>query len=374
MFGDSVSEPVPIAFCITDLDRGGAELAMFQVVTRLDRDQWAPHVYCLTQRGKLADELEEHGVPVTCYGLTKWNLPLVLWRLRSAFKNTRTVILQTFLYHANILGRIAGWLAGVPHVVSGIRVAEKRGRVRLWIDRWTDRFVSRHVCVSQSVADFSAEQGGLPASKLVVVPNGVDVPRFKNASPADLTQFEIPKDAFTLLFVGRLEPQKAPEVLIDGVSPLLPLYPELHVLIVGAGSLESSVRDQVAARETGKRVHFAGRRRDVPEIMRACDCLVLVSRWEGMPNVVLEAAAAGLPIISTEVEGVRELLVSDSIAATIIPIDQPDSLKNAIVSHVEQRVEFADLARASQSIVAKHFTWDATASAFEAIYQGLLRR
>ena len=214
----------------------------------------------MTHRGKLADELEAAGIPVTCYDLSTWNLPLMLWRLRSALRNTRPAIVQTFLYHANILGRIAArdWLASAT-VVSGIRVAEKRSRFRLWLDRVTDRFVQRHVCVSQSVAKFSHEVGGLPLAKLDVVPNGVDVDRFAKAKPADLSQFGVPRDAFVVLSVGRLEEQKAPDMLLEAVSPLLPPNDNLHLLYVGNGPLESTLRDRISElARSADRVHFAG--------------------------------------------------------------------------------------------------------------------
>ncbi|MFK7817220.1 MAG: glycosyltransferase [Planctomycetaceae bacterium] len=367
---ESSSTATPIAFCITDLDRGGAELAMVQVVTRLDPNQWLPHVYCLTHRGRLADELEQQGVPVTCYELSKWNLLLVVWRLRSALKNTRPAILQTFLYHANIIGRIAGWLAGVPHVCSGIRVAEKRSRFRLWIDRWTDRLVSKHICVSESVAAFSVEVGGLSRSKIEVVANGVDVDRFASAEPAKLAGFGVPEDACVVLSVGRLEPQKAPQVLIDGISPLFPRFEKLHLLMVGTGSLESSLRDQAARLGIADRVHFAGRQDDIAGIMRASSCFVLTSRWEGMPNVVLEAMAAGLPVVTTLVEGVDELIGENRGVG--IPVGDVDAVTSAVETVLADLATAKGNAESAQRNVMEHFTWNRCGAAFEALYRKLI--
>jgi glycosyltransferase involved in cell wall biosynthesis len=343
---------------------------MVQVVTRLDLQQWAPHVYCLTHRGRLADELEQQGVPVTCYELSKWNLPLVLWRLRSALKNTKPAIVQTFLYHANIIGRIAAWLAGVPHVCSGIRVAEKRSRFRLAVDRWTERFISKHICVSDAVAKFSVDVGGLSQSKIEVAANGVDADRFSSATRLDLTKFGIPDDAFVVLAVGRLEPQKAPEVLIEGISPLFPRHENLHLLLVGTGSLESSLRDQVSQLGVTERVHFAGRQDDIPGIMRAAKCYVLTSRWEGMPNVVLEAMAAGLPVITTEVEGVGGLISGNRGVG--IPIDDASALADAIERLLADPAKGNSQALMAQDYVAEHFTWNRCAAEFESIYCHLL--
>ena len=176
--------PVPrrISFLITELDHGGAERALVRIVTGLDRSLWEPQVISLNNRGPLTEPLKAAGIPVTAIGAGRVRSPRGLWRatigLTQCLKEQRPEVLQTFLFHANITGRLAAKRAGVPVVVSGIRVAEKRGRWRLTLDRLTDHLVSRHVCVSQSVADFSISESGLPESKVVVIPNGVDVERF----------------------------------------------------------------------------------------------------------------------------------------------------------------------------------------------------
>ena len=115
-----------MAFCITDLDPGGAERALVQLVTRLDRSRWQPSVICLAPRGMLADELEQAEVPVTCLGARHSRNVGMVGRLFHQLRESKPALLQTFLFHANIAGRIAGRLARVPKIVSGIRVAERR--------------------------------------------------------------------------------------------------------------------------------------------------------------------------------------------------------------------------------------------------------
>ncbi|NQV23239.1 MAG: glycosyltransferase, partial [Rhodopirellula sp.] len=168
--------PRRITFLITELDHGGAERALVRIATGLDRNLWEPQVVSLSDRGALAEPLEAVGIPVTSIGAGRVHSPIGLWRatigLSRCLKTQQPALLQTFLFHANIAGRLAAKRAGVPVVVSGIRVAEKRGRWRLAVDRMTDRFVDRHVCVSRSVADFSIRESGLPPSKVMVIPNG----------------------------------------------------------------------------------------------------------------------------------------------------------------------------------------------------------
>jgi glycosyltransferase involved in cell wall biosynthesis len=293
--------PTRIAFCITDLDAGGAERALVQLVTRLDRARWEPFVFCLSGEGELARPLRDAGIAVVCLGARKRHGLSVVWRLSRLLAKLRPTILQTFLFHANIAGRLAGKAARVPVIVSGIRVAEKRGSLRLWIDRATDWMVSRHVCVSQDVAAFSAARGGLPISKIRVIPNGVEARLFAEAQPADLGQFGIPQGTRTLLFVGRLDPQKGPFVLMAAARELLPHHNGLHVLVVGDGPLAENLRKWVAKENLSDHIHFAGRRNDVPSLLRAVELFVLPSLWEGLPNVVLEAMAAGVPVVASRV-------------------------------------------------------------------------
>ena len=119
-----------------------------------------------------------HSTPAACTA-DAWSS---VRQLATQWRTWRPDVVQTFLFHANILGRLAAFRAGVPHVASGIRVAERRSGWRLWIDRATDRLVERHVCVSQAVADFSRTRGRLPAPKLFVIPNGIDVSQHDSAT------------------------------------------------------------------------------------------------------------------------------------------------------------------------------------------------
>ncbi|HUG90901.1 MAG TPA: glycosyltransferase [Planctomycetaceae bacterium] len=370
---ESASQSVRIAFCITDLDPGGAEQALVQIVTRLDRRHWEPAVYCLAPPGALVEPLRAAGVPVTCLGArSAWNVA-VLPRLARELRRFRPRLVQTFLYHANISGRIAGAMARVPRVVSGIRVAERRGRRRLWIDRWTSALVDRHVCVSRGVADYSINTGGLAAEKVAVIPNGVDVERFASARAADLTQFGIPPDCRVLLFVGRLDPQKAPEVLIDAAAAagVLPAHRDVHLLLVGDGPERERIVERIRACPISDRVHLAGQRDDVAELLQASFALVLPSRWEGLPNAVLEAMAAGRPVVATAVEGTTELVARQSTGLLVEPGSVKD-LAETLGWLLDHPDEAHRMGLNAQGVVRQSFTWERCAQDYERLYERLL--
>ena len=148
---------------------------------------------------------------------------------------------------------------------------------------------------------------GLPPQKFLVIPNGIDASRYP-ARLADLRTFGISPGRRAVVFVGRLESQKGVRWLIETAPLWLAKLPDCDLLMVGDGPLRASLEVAVQTAGVGDRVFFAGWRPDVHEILAASNLLVLPSAWEGMPNVVLEAMATRLPVIASDVEGVRELL------------------------------------------------------------------
>lgn len=370
-----MSAPRRISFLITELDQGGAEQALVHIAQRLDRTRWAPRVISLNDRGPLTEPLERAGIPVTALDAGSVRSPAGIWRatvgLTRCLKEQQPAVLQTFLFHANITGRLAARRAGVPVVVSGIRVAEKRGRWRLRLDQWTDSLVDRHVCVSRSVAEFSIRESGLKDSKVVVIPNGVDVERFAAAEPADLSRFQIPSDARVILTIGRLDEQKNPLGTLRCFAAIAGSHQNVHLLLVGQGPLESELRRLASDLQLASRVHLAGWQADIPHIMRACDLFVLASNWEGMPNVLLEAAAAGIPVISTRVEGAEEIITCDE-CGVLVGISNDDQLAAAMSECLADPESAMTRATRLQEFIGKQFTWDSVVDSYSRLYESLL--
>ena len=355
---------VRVAFCITELDPGGAERALFEIVTRLDPTHWEVRVYCLGPETELSRQLQERGIATVCLGVRRWYQVGVLFRLTQQLREFRPAVLQTFLFHANILGRLAGWWAGVPVILSGLRVAERGKRWHLWLDRWTNRLVRLNVCVSEGVRRFAISPGGLKEQKLRVIPNGVDAERFASAAPVDLSRFGIPPGAWTLVTVGRLTVQKGHDELIGAVAPLLVDDPRMHLLIVGEGPERETLDWLIDSLGVSGQVHLVGFQSEIPGILKSCQAFALPSRWEGMPNALLEAIAAGLPCIATDVEGVQELL--GGATGLIVSPGDTAALRRA----VEQvRVQMLCLPSGeSQGVVLNRHTWRAICEEYESLF------
>ncbi|MDY0167054.1 MAG: glycosyltransferase [Thermoguttaceae bacterium] len=370
-------KPIPIALCITDLDPGGAERQMAGLVARVDRERFRPVVYCLGPRPAREDAscvplIERAGIECHCLGGRGGRQFLkVTGRLTALLKSQAPAILQSFLFHANLVGRIAARRAGVPRVVCGLRVAEREQRWHLWLDRVTQAKVDRYVCVSQAVADFSVAKGHLPAEKLVVIPNGVDPARYPAAVPADLVPLGVPPGVRVAVCVGRLARQKGQEWLLRSAPRWLENLSDCHLLLVGDGPDRS--RLERLAQQTGLsgRVHFAGYCGNVAGILAASTVLILPSVWEGMPNAVLEAMASRLPVVASDVEGIRELL-GPLAAMQTVPYGDDLALAARIESILSERSTGCELAEQNRLRVEEHFSQDTTCRAYEQLWQSLV--
>lgn len=367
--------PIPVAFGITDLDVGGAEKALVQLATRLDRSRWSPSVVCLQPEGPLAERLGPVGIEVLSLNIRSGRdvLPaLMRWKIE--LRKRKPAILQTFLFHANLLGRFAAWSAGVPIVVSGVRVAERRAKGHILADKLTHRMSNAHVCVSRATAEYQIAAACVPKSKVVVIPNGVET---KIAVPADESFAKEAKDwaaksAANLVYVGRLDHQKGIDVFLEALA-LLPAGKRPNVAIVGAGPDQTGLEARSQKLGLGHLVHFFGWRSNPTAWMSAADGLVLPSRWEGMPNVVLEAMAAGKPSIATNVEGVPEL-IDDGISGWIAEPNDPQSLATAVDRFLADRHRWTEMGVAARRRASQEFSLASVVERYERLWLELLDR
>ncbi|QDU80851.1 N-acetylgalactosamine-N,N'-diacetylbacillosaminyl-diphospho-undecaprenol 4-alpha-N-acetylgalactosaminyltransferase [Polystyrenella longa] len=365
---EQTERPRPVTFLITDLDQGGAEQALVELVTRLDRTQWAPSVLCLSKKGVLVERLRQADIPFKALGAKSLrDLPRVFLQLRRKLKELNPEILCTYLYHANILGRIAAWtLRSRPRVFCGIRVAEKRSKWRLRIDRVTDWMVTGHLCVSQDVARFSEEVGKLPAKKLHVVPNGVDITRFENADLLNWQEIGLAPSAKVLLYAGRLNPQKGLDDLLTAIIPLLKRDSDLHLVLAGEGSLRQRIEQRIAMEQLEQKILLLGHRNDIPKLMRGATVLVHASHWEGAPNVVLEAMAARLPVVCTATEGTGELVPQIDLGR-VVPIGATSEFRAAVKELLNDEELRRKTANSAYLHVKQEFTWTKSVSNWEEV-------
>ena len=354
---------------------GGAERCLVELATRLDRSRFTPVVYCLSPapppgETTLVPALESAGVEIECLSAESHPAflgPSPAWPACLAAGKPSYPDVPV----PRQLCRPDRCLApGVPRVVCGIRVAQRRPSWHLWLDRMTHRMVDRYVCVSQSVASFSASTAGLPADKLVVIPNGIDTSRFGNVQPADLTSLA-DSGRRLVTFIGRLDVQKGLPHLLTTASDWLRRQPDCDLLLVGKGPLEPALRRQCHEARIAQRVHFAGWRPDIPAILAASSLLVLTSSWEGMPNVVLEAMASGLPVVATEVEGICELL-GPGLQEQSVPYGKWEDFSDSVVRILSDPNLADRLGRENRRRTEHQFTIEQMVESYQDLWEQIL--
>jgi glycosyltransferase involved in cell wall biosynthesis len=310
-----------ILYLITELDIGGAEKNLFRLAVALKERGWGVEAACLSGHGEVGQWLEEKGIPVHYVEMSaKLRLGWFV-RLVKLIGSVKPDILHTFLFHANVAGRLANLFARAPVVVSSVRVAERRRASHLYMDFLTQALMDREVCVSEGVREFTHERAHISEDKLTVIANPVE-PLQATKTRAQMRAELGAKETDTLvLSIGRLDVQKGYEYLVDAAARILAAHDNVLFAVAGEGDRRKGLEDAIARHGIASRFKLLGWRRDIADLYNAADVFALPSLWEGMPNSVLEAATFALPIVATAVEGTREVIEGGRTGILVPPKD-----------------------------------------------------
>jgi glycosyltransferase involved in cell wall biosynthesis len=358
---------------VTDLKIGGTPLDVYRLATSLDRSDFEVHVACLSPPGAVSDMLQQAGIPAfACDACGAWDLG-ALRRLRRVIAAVRPDVLHAFLVHANTAACVLGPLAAVPwgRIVTEILTVETEHRWHLALANVTCRLSHRVVGNSPAVVEHLKRYAHIPAGRLVTIPGGVNVERFAGATPIARPALNVPAEARLLLWVGRFDPVKGLDDLVDALSMLDDRG--VYLALAGEGPYETIVRRGVARAGLGDRVRFLGRRDDVPSLLAAADVFVLPSHTEGLPNALLEAMAAGRPIVTTDIPGCRGL-ITDGVSGLLTPPKRPDELSRRIRRLIDDPDLAARLGRAARQRVAKDFSERAMVGRYARLYRSIAGR
>jgi len=286
--------------------------------------------------------------------------------LRRLIEDRKPDVAQGFLWHANVLGGMLYGRTGVIWV-PGIRVVEPRNW-RRWLGWIWHRPASRVVCVSAEVAAWSHSKEGVPSEKLMVIENGVRIP------PTSRTWAQPParEPSKQLLFVGRLELQKGIDVLLRNAERILQALPDYRLSIIGEGSWMAAWKSFLESSPFSHRIDLLGKQSNVLEKMLESDLLILPTRYEGMPNVILEAMSVGLPVATMRVEGVAALLGEQLEAQSVVREDWEGWVR-LVIDLVRQGDKLQYLGSANRERAANHFELEHQLRKYESLYETLYR-
>jgi glycosyltransferase involved in cell wall biosynthesis len=331
---ESSHSRIKILFGINKLSVGGAERLLVNQIVGMDKKRFDPHLVTLLPSTK-----PNFDDSVTFLG-SKWKkfqfaglLDVFSWfSLVSYLKREKFDVVITNLFLTNFLLRTAAIVAGVPLIFSTeLNVYEKRSPVWVKIEQWLAPYTHKIIAVSRDVIESASKQLSLPKDKFILNYSTVNL---KDIRPATLEErakvrakYSVPKDAFVISTAGRLVEQKGQRFLIEAFASLGDK--EAHLFVFGEGARRPDLEEAVKNHGLEHNIHLPGAV-SIKDIVALSDIFVLPSLWEGMPLILLEAMAGGLPIVATNISGAREL-IEDGNNGFLVPPKDAGALKEKIL-------------------------------------------
>ncbi len=359
---------------VPTLDQSGAEKQLTLLATQLPRDEFDVHVVALTRGGAFADELTQQGARLTVLG-KRWKFdPVAMWRLRRLIKAEQPDIVHTWLFTANAYGRlmVGRRMKTRPKLIVSERCVDVwKAGWQLWLDQKligrTDRLIGNSI----AVADFY-KSIGYPTDRITVIPNGIDVPE---PTPFDrdalLAELEIPRGVPVIGFVGRMARQKRVDDLVFAMALVAILRPDAHMLLVGDGPERDKLMKFARDINIDSHTRFTGHRADAAKLLRIMDLFWIASDFEGQSNSIMEAMAAGLPVIATDIPPNRELVVDGETGFLVRVGDRAgfQQFADRILADLELARRLGD---AGRERMREHFSIENMVAAHARLYREVL--
>ena len=372
-----------VLYLITSSGVGGSELALWQLLRRLDRSRFEPTVVSLKPPGEIAARIRTLGIEVLSPGIgdetgafAALELFLEARRLPRLLGGRSFDIVHSLLFRANLLARLAAPRLGRPPLINAIRVTpEEEGPWLRRVDRLSSRRVSCFLALSATLAKNLEARLTLPPGRVRAIANGVDLAEADRAlaaaRPTARRQFGLLPPEIAIVCVGRLHRQKGLVHLLGAFHALLREQPTARLLLAGAGPDRAALSGTVEALRLGHFVRFLGTLADPWPLLAAADIFALPSLWEGMPNALLEAMAAGLPAVATAVGAVPEMVV-DGREALVVPPGDTGALARALAELAASPARRREMGVLARQRVEGAYRVEATVAQTERLYDELL--
>ncbi len=371
--------PLRVCHLITDLDTGGAERSLVNLVTGMDRAQFSSDVVTLVEPGPMAQPLKEAGIPVTSLGMRRGRpTPRALWSLIHHLRATRPMILQTWLYHADLVGTAAALVARPERLLWNVRCTDITHAGTEKPMRWLVRLLAvlsgrpDAIIVNSQRGENDHMAIGYRPKRWVNIPNGVDLERFHpryGEQAALRTRLGLCPNAVTIGLVARYHPMKDVETFLRAASFFRKSRADAQFVLCGDGFTDDNdtVMGTIANLGLDGHVVLLGRRPDMEAIYPVLDILTLCSIYgEGFPNVLCEAMACGVPCVATDI-GDSADIIGD--CGEIVPTRNHEALARGWQTLLERRSQ--DVGEFARSRVAARYGLDRMLAQYELLYRFL---
>ncbi len=367
--------PAKVMLLAVGLGVGGTETHILELAARIDRSRFSVIVCSLKPGGKVADELRARGIKVVSLnGMGKLDVR-VFPRLLKVLSVERPDVIQSFLFWANLAARVCGRIfRAIPVISSYHDEIVSEGRAVRLIDRLTLKWTSGVVCCSEAVRrSVTARIGGI-SDRCAIIPFGVETHRYESTMALSKRELGLREDQPVIGTVCRLvEPKKGLSVLLQAAAELKRRDGGVNfqLLIVGDGPARSQLEELSRRLDLDSQIVFAGARRDIQKILPLVNVFVLPSLYEGFGIAILEALAAGRPVVATTVGGIPEFVKGGKTGLLVEP-GNANALADAIATLLNNPEEAKQLGRQGQDYVRGHCDIAGVVRQHEQIYEGCL--
>lgn len=349
----SGSAPLKVALLIATLEQAGAEKQLALLARHLPRREFAVDVIALVRGGHYEHELRDAGIRVHVLGKRRKLDPRALLALRALVRRLAPDVVHAWMFTANAYARLALRGPSAPPVIASERGPDD------WKSAWqhrVDRLLAARTSRLVVNADVVARQAaarGFPPARIRVVPNALEM-RDVVASPT-AHRPHAAAAAWRAGYVGRLAPGKRVDDLVAATALLREAFPAATFVVIGDGPERARLERSVAERGLAGAVHFAGHRPDAATLVATLDAFWLASENEGMSNSLMEAMAAGVPVVVSDIPGNRELVV-DGISGCTVPLGAPRGFADATARLWRDPARAAALGAAAAERIRREFS------------------
>jgi glycosyltransferase involved in cell wall biosynthesis len=355
---------------------GGTEAQLMEIAEHLDPERFAVTVVALKGEGAIAKEMRKRGIKVVALNGAGKMDARVFFRFFSLVRAEQPDVIHSFLPLANYVGMIVGRMLGISVLIASYRgVEQQRSKFWVWGDRLVVRLAQATTCCSDAVRQSVIEWFGGDTSKYITIYNGIDVERFHRVSTLTKSDLGLREGIATIGTVCRLdEPTKGLAVLLKGIAQLNQIsnIPPFQLLLVGDGPSATSLRRLSEELGLTEIVVFAGLRCDVEQILPLLDLFVLPSLSEGFGIALVEAMAAGCPVVATAVGGIPEV-VQTGRTGMLIPAGDSKALTEALADLLKDQSKARVFGRDGQRWVGTQFAVSTMVHHHESLYKRLLQ-
>ena len=366
---------IKVLHLVEGLETGGRENVIASIARGINREKYDLEVWAVAYGGKVADDLRRDGIEVRVLNVTTYRNPFNIFKLASLIKKSSADIVHTHGYYASTLGRIAAKVSGAKVIINHVHSTYFEYKKRhIFMEKMLGSFTDRVICCSNAVEEFVRGYEGIKPSKTIVIYNGVDENKFVSGIdvPEKKKELNIKAGDSSVGIVASLVPNKGHKYLFLAADEILSRFPGVKFLVVGDGSYRGDLEEEAKRLRIDPEVIFTGTREDVPQVLAVMDIFVLPTCYrEGLGLAVIEAMAAGKPVVASNIGGISEA-VEEGVNGILVPPNDAKALANAVISLFEDKEKLVRMGNEGQRICREKFSAGEMVSKIEEVYESVL--